>query len=79
MNAGGPLGALGRVVFFAGLLLTLLGLCLIFAPRLPFLGRLPGDLHWTRGNFRVEVPLATSLLISVALTILLAILSRLRR
>lgn len=38
-----------------------------------FLGNLPGDFHWTKGNMSFHFPLATSLLISVVLTIVLTL------
>ena len=44
--------------------------------RVPWLGRLPGDIHIERGNFSFYVPLATSLLLSVVLTLLLYIVGR---
>ena len=57
---------LGAVLLVLGLLLTLSG-------RVPLLGRLPGDLVYRRGNFTVHLPLATSLLLSVLLTLVLAL------
>ena len=74
-----PLGAIGRILVIAGAMLAILGALLIYGARLPGLGRLPGDFVWSRGNVRVYVPIATSLLLSVALTILLSVIARLRR
>jgi hypothetical protein len=74
-----PAAFLGRLLLVAGLILVGLGLLLMVGPRLPFLGRLPGDLVWSRGNVRVYLPLASSLLLSLLLTLLLALLSRLHR
>jgi hypothetical protein len=42
----------------------------------PWLGRLPGDIHYHRGNFTFYFPLATSLLLSVVLTLILYFLGR---
>lgn len=66
---------LGRVVVAAGLVLVGVGAMLLVADRLG-LGRLPGDLHITRGNLRVVVPIATSLLLSLAATIVLNLFLR---
>jgi Protein of unknown function (DUF2905) len=44
--------------------------------RVPWLGRLPGDIHIERGNFSFYFPLATSLVLSVVLTLLLYIVGR---
>lgn len=66
-----PMSELGRLLIFAGAALVILGMILLFAPRVPLLGRLPGDLSFERGGVRVYFPLATSVLLSILLTILL--------
>ncbi|BDG06971.1 DUF2905 domain-containing protein [Anaeromyxobacter paludicola] len=72
------LGSLGRLLLGAGALLVALGLLLLAAERFPGLriGRLPGDLSVERGNFRFYFPLATSLLLSLALSALLWLCGR---
>lgn len=67
---------LGRLLIVAGLVLAGLGLLLTLAGRIPGLGRLPGDIVWERGNVRVYLPLATSLLLSLILTGVLWLLRR---
>jgi hypothetical protein len=62
---------LGQALLLGGLLLALLGLLLMFGGRPPFLGRLPGDLHLRWGETFVFLPIATSLLVSVVLTLAL--------
>jgi hypothetical protein len=47
------------------------GILLTVAPRVPLIGRLPGDLSFERGGVRVYLPLATSFVLSIVLTILL--------
>jgi hypothetical protein len=70
--------SLGRVLLVTGLLLALVGAALLAAERLPWLrlGRLPGDLRIERGNFRFYFPLATSILLSVVLSLLLWLFGR---
>jgi len=60
--------------------LVLLGVGLIAAERFPWLrlGRLPGDLRFGRANFTIYLPLATSLLLSVLLTLILWLIGRWR-
>jgi hypothetical protein len=57
-----------------------LGLILLFAGnlsgRIPWLGRLPGDIHIQRGNWSLYFPLATCLVISVVLTLLFSLFGR---
>jgi hypothetical protein len=59
--------------------LTAAGLIMIVSPQIPGLdrlGRLPGDLVFERGSFRLFVPIVSSIVISVILTIILNILVR---
>lgn len=51
----------GKFLILAGMFLAILGLLLLFGQRVPFLGRLPGDIFVQRGNFRFFLPLTTSL------------------
>jgi hypothetical protein len=65
---------LGRFLIVAGLVLAGVGILLTWGPRIPFLGalgRLPGDIRIERPGFRFYFPVTTSILISVALTLLL--------
>jgi hypothetical protein len=65
---------LGRLLIVAGLALAALGLVLSLGGRIPGLGRLPGDIVIERGGFRLYLPLATSLLLSLVLTAVLWLL-----
>ncbi len=66
----------GKALVALGLLIALAGVVLMLVGRVPWLGRLPGDIHFQRGNFSFYFPLATSLLLSVVLTLLLYIMGR---
>ena len=66
----------GKALVALGLLIALAGVVLMLVGRVPWLGRLPGDIHFQRGNFSFYFPLATSLLLSVVLTLLLYIIGR---
>ena len=59
---------LGRLLIVAGLVLAGLGLLLSLGGRIPGLGRLPGDIVIERGSFRLYIPLATSILLSLIVT-----------
>ena len=61
---------LGRALIFLGLIIAAVGLLLTFAGRVPWLGRLPGDIYIKRDNFTFYFPLATSILVSVLLTLI---------
>ena len=62
---------LGRVLVVAGVIAVLVGLVLMLAPRIPWLGRLPGDIVVQRGPLTLYAPLMTSLVLSVVVTLLL--------
>lgn len=64
---------LGRALILLGGVLLALGLAFALFGKLPLLGRLPGDFVYRRGSFTLYLPLATSLLISALLTLLLAL------
>jgi hypothetical protein len=65
---------LGRALLVMGGAIVLLGLVLLVAGRVPFLGRLPGDLSFRRANVSVFVPIVSCILASVVLTVLLNLL-----
>jgi hypothetical protein len=71
-----PLDALGRTLVVLGLALAGLGGLLLLAGHVPWLGRLPGDISVERDNVRFYAPLATGLLLSLLLTIILNLLAR---
>jgi Protein of unknown function (DUF2905) len=67
---------LGRLLIVVGVLIAVIGVVLTLAGRLPWLGRLPGDIYVQRGHWTFVFPLATSLLISVVLSLVLWLIGR---
>ena len=66
---------LGRTLLIVGGAVVLLGLVLMLAGNIPFIGRLPGDFSFDLGPVKVFAPIATMILLSVVLTIVLNLLS----
>jgi hypothetical protein len=66
----------GRALILLGLLLVVLGLIFSFAGRLPWLGNLPGDITIHRGRFTFYFPIATCIVISVIISLVLYFLRR---
>jgi len=64
-------GELGRILIIFGVVLVLLGLVFLIGPRIPFVGRLPGDFLIRRGETTLYIPLATSLVLSLVISVLL--------
>ena len=62
---------LGRVLIFLGAAAVLVGVALVFLPRIPWLGRLPGDILIRRGTFTFYFPLVTCIVVSIVLTVVL--------
>ncbi len=71
---------LGRVLIFLGVVLLVVGLIFVLAGKtnLP-LGRLPGDIIYRGKHTTFYFPLATSILLSVVLSVLLYVIARMRR
>ncbi len=71
---------LGKVLLGFGLLMVILGGILLIAGNLsgkvPWLGRLPGDIYVQRNNWKFYFPLTTSILISIVLTLVLWLFGR---
>jgi DUF2905 family protein len=67
---------LGKSLIVVGLLIALVGVVLLLAGRVPWLGRLPGDIYIQRGNWSFYSPVVTSLVVSVLLTLLLWLFGR---
>lgn len=69
----------GRSLLIVGGVIVVLGLVLTLSGRIPFLGKLPGDIRIERENFTCAFPLATCLLVSLILTVLANVAVRLLR
>ena len=67
---------LGRVMMLLGGAILVIGALLTFGPRLPWLGRLPGDIVIERENFRFYFPIATSIVVSILLSLLAMLFRR---
>jgi hypothetical protein len=73
---GNGLSDLGRILLFVGLGIAALGLVLFLGGKIPWLGRLPGDIVYRKGSVTFYFPLVTSILLSILLTIVLNLLLR---
>ena len=70
----------GKILLGFGLLMVILGIVLIAGSsmswKVPWLGRLPGDIYIRRNNWTFYFPLATSILLSIILTIIFSLFNR---
>lgn len=70
---------IGKFLIVTGLLLAAVGVLVVFADKLPFkIGRLPGDIVYKSKNTTVYFPLATSILLSIILSLIMWAINRRR-
>jgi hypothetical protein len=67
---------IGKLLILLGIILIVLGGILVFSPKIPWLGKLPGDFFFKSEKVSFYFPLTTSILISLLLTLLLALFRR---
>lgn len=68
-----PFGSLGKILIFSGIALVVIGLILVLGDKIPWIGRLPGDIYIKRDKFTFYFPLMTSIIISLLLTLLFSL------
>ena len=74
-----PPPEVGRAVVLAGLIIVAVGLLIWIGPRIPFFGRLPGDIAIERDNVSVFAPIGSMVVVSLVLTVVLNLLAYFRR
>lgn len=67
---------IGRFIVIIGIVLVAIGGILILSGKIPWLGRLPGDIIIHRKNFTLYFPIATSILLSIIITLILWLIGR---
>jgi hypothetical protein len=67
---------LGRLLVMGGVVLAAVGVVVLLAGKVPFLGRLPGDIVYHKGGTTFYFPLVTGLLLSLILSLLLNLFRR---
>jgi hypothetical protein len=66
----------GKLLILFGLSLAAVGGLMLFIGKVPYIGKLPGDIYVQRKNFSFYFPLTTSILLSIVLTLLFSLFSR---
>ena len=67
---------LGKLLIGLGVVLILVGGLVLLSGKLPWIGRLPGDIHVQRGSWSFYFPLTTSIVLSIVLTLIFSFFSR---
>lgn len=68
--------AIAKTLIIFGAVLIGIGVILNFAGKIPFIGRLPGDIYIQKKNFSFYFPITTSILISIILSVIFWLFSR---
>lgn len=64
------LGSVAKVIIFAGVIITVIGVLFLFTDKIPWLGKLPGDVYIQRKNFSFYFPITTCIIISILVSII---------
>lgn len=72
----GEISQFGRLFILAGIFLLILGGLFLLGDKIPFLGKLPGDILIKRGNSSFYFPLATCIVVSIVISIILNLINR---
>lgn len=72
------MGAMAKIIIVIGVVLVVVGLVLLFFQKIPFLGKLPGDIFIRRDNFTFYFPITSSIVISIVISLILYLISKFR-
>ncbi len=76
MHMGDATHSLGKILIIIGIVTVAIGGLLLLSSKIPWIGKLPGDIIIERKHFTFYFPLATSILISIILTLILWLIGR---
>ncbi len=68
---------MGKFIIILGLILVIAGVIIHFADKIPWIGRLPGDILIKKENFTFYFPLATSIILSIVITLVIYLIRKL--
>lgn len=66
----------GKILILTGIIIVIIGVILTFAGKIPFLGKLPGDISIKRENFTFYFPVTTSIIVSILLSLILYLIGK---
>lgn len=73
---GSEFNQLGKVLILVGVFIAVLGFLILLGNKIPWLGKLPGDIYIKKENFTFYFPIVTSILISLILSLILYLLRK---
>jgi DUF2905 family protein len=72
------MGEMAKIIIVIGVVLVLIGLTILFLQKVPFMGKLPGDILIKKENFTFYFPLSTSIVVSIIVCLILYLISKFR-
>ncbi|MBL6446277.1 DUF2905 domain-containing protein [Fulvivirga sp. 29W222] len=69
---------MGKSLIIVGLIIVAVGLFLHFGPKIPYLGKLPGDISIKREGFQFYFPLMTSIILSILISVIIYFIQKLK-
>ncbi|HUI67362.1 MAG TPA: DUF2905 domain-containing protein [Nitrospirota bacterium] len=72
------MGEMAKIIIVIGVVLVLVGLTILFLQKVPFLGKLPGDILIKKKNFTFYFPISTSIVVSIIICLILYLISKFR-
>ena len=70
------MGGMGKSLILIGIILIVVGVIMNFSGKIPFLGKLPGDIYIKKDNFSFYFPITTCIIISIVLTLIFSIFKK---
>jgi hypothetical protein len=70
---------MGKLLIIVGIILVIAGVVVTYADKIPFLGKLPGDIAIERENFRFYFPVTTSIIVSILISIVLYVIQVIKK
>ncbi len=67
---------IGKLLVFAGIFILVLGIVFLFGDKIPFIGRLPGDIIIKKKNFTFYFPIVTSILLSLIVSLIFYLIKK---
>lgn len=67
---------LGKIIILFGIIFVIVGVVILFSPKIPFIGKLPGDILIKKDGITFYFPLATSIVVSILITIIINLFTK---
>lgn len=70
---------MGKLLIIIGIILIVAGIIVTYSDRIPFIGRLPGDISIKKDNYNFYFPITTSIILSIVISLILYLINRWRQ